>query len=94
MIQVRWFEKDHLCPRCGTAWTDEWSCACNDRCPACHLESSPVSSRDLSRGLLPEDFEGAERRLGLRSPGLPHPAACTVSPEQARDYAEARLEGR
>lgn len=23
------------CPQCGTAWEDEWDCACNDTCPAC-----------------------------------------------------------
>ena len=87
MIQVRWYEKSHLCPRCGWEWTDEWSCVCNDRCPTCHLESSPVSWRDLSRDLRPEDFQGAERRFGLKS-------SWAVTAEQARDYAEARLEGR
>lgn len=94
MIQVRWYEKDHLCPRCGTEWTDEWSCTCNDRCPACHLESSPVSFRDLSRELFPEDFQGAEQRRRLVQSDVPHQATCTVTAEQARDYAEARLEGR
>jgi hypothetical protein len=94
MIKVRWYEKNHLCPRCATEWMDEWSCACNDRCPMCHLESSPVSSRDLGRELLPEDFEGAERRLQFSAPGLKRNAGWTATPEQARDYAEARLEGR
>jgi len=57
MIQVRWYENSYLCPKCNSRWTDEWSCTCNDRCPVCDLESSPTSSRDLSRGLLPEEFE-------------------------------------
>lgn len=26
------------CPDCQIAWQDEWDCACNDRCPGCHLE--------------------------------------------------------
>lgn len=87
MIQVRWYENRYLCPRCKSEWKDEWSCACNDRCPACDLESSPTTSRDLSRQLLPEDFQGAERRLRLKAP-------LTATAEQARDYAEAMLEGR
>lgn len=94
MTQVRWYEKSYICPRCSTEWIDEWSCTCNDRCPSCHLESSPVSWRDLSRELLPQDFEGAARRLGLTVPSLAHIARSTVTAEQARDYAEARLEGR
>jgi hypothetical protein len=73
---------------------DEWTCICNDRCPKCHLESSPVSSRDLSRELLPEDYEGAQRRLGLRIPESDRAPRWTVTPEQAREYAEAKLEGR
>jgi hypothetical protein len=93
VILVRWYEKSHLCPRCATEWIDEWTCICNDRCPTCHLESSPVSSRDLSRELLPEDFEGAKRRLESSPIGLEHQDAWIVTAEQARDYAEARLEG-
>lgn len=38
-----WYVSEYLCPKCGTAWEDEWSCGCNDRCPACHLESSPMN---------------------------------------------------
>jgi hypothetical protein len=94
MFLVRWYEKRHKCPRCATEWNDEWSCMCNDSCPACHLESSPASSRDLSRELLPEDFAAAERGLGFSGRGLKRNAAWAVTAEQARDYAEARLEGR
>jgi hypothetical protein len=94
MIQVQWFEKYHLCPRCGTDWVDEWSCTCNDKCPECHLESSPILSRDLSRELLPEDFEYAERRLGLRPTGQFRQGAWLATAEQARSFAESRLEGR
>ncbi len=94
MFLVRWYEKSHKCPRCATEWTDEWSCTCNDRCPTCHVESSPISSRDLGRELLPEDFDGAARRLGFNARGLGRNAASAVTAEQARDYAEARLEGR
>jgi hypothetical protein len=94
MLLVRWYEKRHKCPRCATEWMDEWSCICNDRCPSCHLESSPVSSRNLSRKLLPEDFEGARRRLRFGAPGAMRNDLWRVTEGQARDYAEARLEGR
>lgn len=26
------------CDNCGQHWVDEWSCACNDRCPACGIK--------------------------------------------------------
>lgn len=94
MILVRWFEKSYLCPECATQWSDEWSCTCNDRCPKCHLESSPILVRDLSRELVPQDFEEAERLLALRNRDSAHRAPWVVTAEQARDYAEARLEGR
>jgi hypothetical protein len=94
MVLVRWFEKSYLCPECATEWTDEWSCACNDRCPNCNLESSPDSVRDLSRKLRPQDFEGAARVLGLNLEGSVHDVRRIVTEEQARDFAEATLEGR
>lgn len=50
--------------------------------------------RDLSRKLLPQDFEGARRLLGMEAEGTARGDLWTVTAEQARDYAEARLEGR
>ncbi len=32
---------------CGTEWSDEWSCMCNDRCPNCNLEIEPHESEEL-----------------------------------------------
>lgn len=29
---------------CGEEWTDEWSCACDDRCPTCNTSISPYAS--------------------------------------------------
>ena len=29
---------------CGETWTDQWSCQCNDECPACGREIEPHSS--------------------------------------------------
>lgn len=30
----------------GVEWEDRWSCACNDRCPACNAEIEPYQSDD------------------------------------------------
>lgn len=32
----------------GVAWEGEWSCACNDDCPACGREIEPVSWEQLA----------------------------------------------
>lgn len=34
------------CPAPGqdTEWSDEWVCACNDRCPSCNAEIEPYES--------------------------------------------------
>jgi uncharacterized protein with PIN domain len=31
---------------CGQEWSDEWSCACNDRCPVCNAEIEPYESEE------------------------------------------------
>lgn len=38
----------HLdCPQQpGIKWSDQWSCACNDRCPACRAEIEPYLSEE------------------------------------------------
>lgn len=34
-------------PRCGTHWTDSWSCQVDDDCPECGLwHISPTDSED------------------------------------------------
>lgn len=42
---LRW-ESHYECD-CGEKWEDIWSCACNDRCPACDTECQAVRSVDL-----------------------------------------------
>jgi hypothetical protein len=37
----------YRCPHDGTEWVDEWSCACNDRCPTCRAEIEPHSTEDV-----------------------------------------------
>lgn len=41
------FLNHYECP-CGCAWTDDWSCACNDRCPECNREIEPHESVELT----------------------------------------------
>ena len=45
---MAWFLKYYRHRECGVAWTDEWSCACNDRCPKCDAEIEPYDWDDLS----------------------------------------------
>lgn len=33
----------YKCP-CGEEWQDNWTCACNDRCPKCNKEIEPYAS--------------------------------------------------
>ncbi len=85
---AEWFRNIYECSRCGNNWEDEWSCTCNDRCPQCNAEIEAKDSVDLSRSLTAEDFRGAGRlirRLGI--------APVVVTDEDAKDYAEAMLEG-
>jgi hypothetical protein len=32
---------------CGTKWSDQWSCMCNDECPRCGGEIEPYDSDEL-----------------------------------------------
>jgi hypothetical protein len=43
-----WFIKYYRHKRCCAAWTDEWSCACDDECPRCGAEIEPYGWDDLS----------------------------------------------
>ena len=45
---MAWFLKSYRCDECGVGWTDEWSCACNDRCPECDAEIEPFEYVDLT----------------------------------------------
>ena len=41
------FINHYQCPYDGTEWTDRWSCACNDKCPACNKEIEPYESEEI-----------------------------------------------
>lgn len=46
---MAWFANHYVCSRCGSFWTDEWSCACDDDCPECGARHmSPTESDDLT----------------------------------------------
>lgn len=45
---MAWYLKYYECSECGTKWTDEWSCTCNDRCPSCRAETEPYDDDDLT----------------------------------------------
>lgn len=60
-----WFANHYQCARCGHAWTDEWSCMCEDDCPDCGARHmSPVYSDDLTEIVEQED----DAFVLLRSP--------------------------
>jgi hypothetical protein len=45
---MAWFRNHYDCDRCGGSWSDEWSCTCDDDCPACGARHmSPTESEDL-----------------------------------------------
>lgn len=44
------FRNIYDCP-CGTHWTDDWDCMCDDRCPTCNTSCSPTSSVQLGKGI-------------------------------------------
>jgi hypothetical protein len=86
---AKWFKNSYECSECGTTWTDEWSCMCDDRCPKCNTETEPTLSIDLSRPLTMQDYIGADRLISGSSSITP----ITVTDEDAKAYAEAMLEG-
>jgi hypothetical protein len=45
---MAWYLKFYECSACGTKWTDEWSCTCNDRCPKCRAEIEPYDDMNLT----------------------------------------------
>ena len=46
---MAWYRNYYTCARCGTDWTDEWSCTCEDDCPSCGARHmTPQTSDDLT----------------------------------------------
>jgi len=40
------FRNYYVCD-CGEEWEDEWSAACDDRCPACNTSCQPSQSETI-----------------------------------------------
>lgn len=46
---MAWYANHYHCDECNTGWVDEWSCCCDDDCPACGARHwSPFDSDDLT----------------------------------------------
>lgn len=48
--EVRLFVNRYTCYQCGHDWSDEWSCACDDDCPACGARHMSPHSSDAIDG--------------------------------------------
>lgn len=88
-VVVEWFRKSYKCSACGETWSEKWSCMCNDHCPGCDAETEPTSCIDLSRPVTAKDYSGAARLISRKT----GEASPTITPEDAKAYAEAMLEG-
>lgn len=60
---IVWLRNTYQCSECDERWDDEWDCMCNDRCPACDTEMSPIASKDLGRNLQRGDYDWVSRRM-------------------------------
>jgi len=38
------FTNEYHCAECDAEWTDQWTCGCDDECPVCGCDISPVES--------------------------------------------------
>jgi len=52
---MAWYRIYYICEQCGSTWTDEWSCMCDDDCRHCGARHmSPYNSDDLTEMVVPE----------------------------------------
>lgn len=56
------FRMSYRCPKDGTEWEMEWSCACNDRCPTCDAEIEPSDVQDIDEESAQRNIERNRRR--------------------------------
>ena len=71
---MAWYLNQYHCEACHTSWQDEWSCACNDRCPTCNAEIDPEDSIDQTFGFVTLDNADPDG-----------PTMVELSPETAED---------
>ena len=41
------FVNRYYCRECDQSWEDHWSCGCDDECPECGRDFTPIESTDL-----------------------------------------------
>jgi predicted nucleic acid-binding Zn-ribbon protein len=53
---MAWFCNHYKCANCGSEWSDDWSCMCDDDCPHCDARHmSPYESEDLTEVIRPRE---------------------------------------
>ncbi len=92
---MAWFLKYYRDRECGAAWTDEWSCACNDKCPKCGAEIEPYDWDELSV-VVDEAADGTGWTVRVSSPEAERAPDYVVSffahKEDADAFAESEEE--
>jgi hypothetical protein len=46
-VYEAWYENRYKCPQCKVEWRNNWTCKCNDRCPVCNKEITPLESKEI-----------------------------------------------
>lgn len=44
----RWYLNHYYCEDCDLDWTDEWDCQCDNECPNCGADYTPVRSEEIA----------------------------------------------
>ena len=44
MEDEKWWRNSYYCEGCDVSWDDCWSCCCDDECPECGKDYTPVES--------------------------------------------------
>lgn len=42
------FFNHYRCEDCGVSWEDDWSATCDDECPKCGADYTPVRSEEVA----------------------------------------------
>jgi len=45
---TRLYENHYRCEDCNVEWSDVWDCQCDDECPTCGTDYTPVRSVDVT----------------------------------------------
>jgi hypothetical protein len=89
------FYRHDDCPEdSGVEWEDRWSCACNDRCPACDREVEPYKSEDSREGIAQDSSRDALSDRAAHPAALPEPReqvrrSPSILPEPTLDAGDA-----